>query len=121
MGCSKLGCLKKLLVLIGGLIAYGAINSAPALASFDVACPPNMTALFDQGSDNRCSFGMGNAIVGPYSDDYDSAKQLFETLTQAKTTWVKEAATYNLIRVEIRKTQSDARDSYGFFDLDFNF
>jgi hypothetical protein len=52
-----------------------------------------------------------------YADDYATAEQLFSALSTATTAWVKEAALYNLIRVEIRKAQRHSGDSYGFFDL----
>jgi hypothetical protein len=52
-----------------------------------------------------------------YADDYSTAEQLFSALSTSTTSWVKEAALYDLIRVEIRKTQRQSGDSYGFFDL----
>jgi hypothetical protein len=53
-----------------------------------------------------------------YNDAFNEAESRFRILMQAKTAWVKEAATYNLIRVAIRKTQASAEDKYGFLEIE---
>jgi hypothetical protein len=52
-----------------------------------------------------------------YTDDYEAAGKIFSQLTNTGSAWVKEASLYNLIRVEIRKTQQQSDDRYGFFDI----
>jgi len=52
-----------------------------------------------------------------YADDYTTAERLFSALMTSPNTWVKEASLYNLIRVEIRKTQQQSADSHGFFEI----
>jgi hypothetical protein len=53
-----------------------------------------------------------------YNDDFNEAESRFRALTHAQRAWVKETATYNLIRVAIRKTQASAEDKYGFLDIE---
>lgn len=53
-----------------------------------------------------------------HKNDCDTAKQLFTPLVDCRTAWVREASLYNLIRIEIRKTQMQSVDQHGFLDVE---
>ncbi len=68
-------------------------------------------------ANSRDYFDYITAANAFHESSYDNAKRQFSKLANAKTAWVKEASVYNLIRIEILKTQMESTDRYGFFEI----
>ena len=59
-----------------------------------------------------------NGAIAFYNGDYATARKIFQALSLVNDPWLRETATYMLVRTAINQTFNSGKDEYG--DLDLN-
>lgn len=54
-----------------------------------------------------------NGAIAFYNGDYPTAKKIYQALSNVQDDWLKETATYMLVRTAINQTFNSAKDEYG--------
>lgn len=54
-----------------------------------------------------------NGAIAFYNGDYPTAKKIYQALSNVQDEWLKETATYMLVRTAINQTFNSAKDEYG--------